>query len=71
MKERLIKGLWVAETAVASSTAFIALGIMCGGSPLGWDILVIFASAILAMMLAPDSVGTSCTEGKARRRVLQ
>ena len=70
MKERMIRGLWVAETAVAS-TAFIALGIMCGGSPLGWDIHVIFASAILAMMLAPDSVGTSCTEGKARRRVLQ
>jgi hypothetical protein len=71
MSERMTEGLWVAGTAVVSSTAFIVLGIMFGGSPLRWDIHVIFESAILAAMLAPDSVGTSCTEGKACRRVLQ
>jgi hypothetical protein len=70
MQERTNKGLWIAETAVAS-TAFIVLGIMFEGSPLRWNIHVIFASAILDAMLAPDSVDTSCTEGKARRRMLQ
>ena len=42
MEERITKRLWVAGTAVVSSTAFIVLGIMFGGSPLRWDIHVIF-----------------------------
>jgi hypothetical protein len=72
MKEREVKELWVVGTAVVSSIGFIVLGIMLGRSPLEWDIHVISASAILTVILAtPDSDGTSCTEGKERRRVLQ
>lgn len=55
MKERKLKGLWVAGTAVVSSIGFVVLGIMLGGSPLGWNIHVVSASAILAVILATGS----------------
>jgi hypothetical protein len=55
MKERRLKALWVAGTAVAASTGFVVVGIMFGGSPLGWNIHVVSASAILAAILATGS----------------
>jgi putative flippase GtrA len=56
MKEREIKTSWVAATAVAASAGFVVLGMMLGSSPLGWNIHVVSASAILAAILATGSV---------------
>jgi hypothetical protein len=49
MKERDIKILWIAGTAVAASAGFVVLGLMFGGAPL--------MSAILAVIVATGSAG--------------
>jgi uncharacterized membrane protein len=53
MKERGIKILWIAGTALAASAGFVVLGLMFGGAPLGW--ISISMSAILAVIVAIGS----------------
>jgi hypothetical protein len=56
MKERDIKTLWIAGTAVAASGGFVVLGLMFGGAPLGWNIATLL-SAILSVIIATGSAG--------------
>jgi len=55
MEEVTVSRLWVAGTAVISLIAFVVLGVILGGPPLGWDIHIVLASAVLAVIVATAS----------------
>ena len=55
MNERTVNRLWVAGTAAVSLIGFVVLGMILGGSPLGWDVHVVLASAVFAVILATGS----------------
>jgi len=55
MNERTVNRLWAAGTAAVSLIGFVVLGMIVGGSPLGWDVHVVLASAVFAVILATGS----------------
>jgi len=57
MNQRTVNRLWFAGTAAVSLMGFIVFGMILGGPPLGWDVHVILASAVFAVILTTGSAG--------------
>jgi len=57
MNQETANRLWLAVTAAVSLIGFVIFGMILGGSPLGWDVHVVLASAVFAVILATGSAG--------------